>query len=350
MRILRVDKDYFEKWDKFLTESGQGHVLQSSVFAEVWKYVSFKPLLIVAEERGEIIGGIMSHVWFGNSKLFHLLKHFALLRSQYGPIISAKYDKYLMLKEILKFMQKELKQKNAMQHVVSTPYAWGDNIFEGFGYKPVAQGLRCTFIVDLRKSKEDLFNSLHRDKRRGVKKAEMNNVKVVEGTRDETPNIFHRLHVYTAKRLGIFADPYSFIEGIWKILVPQGHAKFLFAHFNGKIVAGWIFLLFNNGIYTYMSASLKEHHNLHVNTLLQWKILLYGLENSYEFCDLMGAPGEEQRNHPEYGLYIFKKGFGGKPHEIMFYSKVFSKRRLKIFNSLLISSYRKFSTLAYMHF
>jgi len=346
MRILRADEDYFEEWDKFLIESGQGHVLQSSVFAEVWKSVSFKPLLILAEEKGEIIGGIMSHIWFGNSKYFRLLKHFTLLRSQYGPVVSVQYDKHLVLRGILKFMQKELKQENAMQHTVSTPYAWGYDIFESFGYKPMAHGLRCTFIVDLRKSVQDLFDSLRRDKRRGVRKAEVSNVKVVEGIGDETPKIFHRLHVCTAKRLGILADPYSFIEGIWKILVTEGHAKFLFAHCDGRIVAGWIFLLFNSGLYTYISASLKEYHKLHVNTLLQWKILLYGLENGYEFCDLMGAPGEEQKDHPEYGLYIFKKGFGGKPSEIRFYSKIFSERRLKIFDSLLISPYRKLSTLS----
>jgi hypothetical protein len=346
MRILKANKEYFDEWDKFLIESGQGHVLQSGIMAELWEYVSFKPLLIIVKEKGEIIGGVMSHIWFGNNQLLHPFRYFTLLRSQYGPIISNKHNKCLVLKEILKFMQKECNRINVMQHIISTPYAWGDDVFESFGYKPLPQGLRCTFLVGLCKSKENLFKSLHRDKRRGVKKAEMNNVKVIEGTRDETPKIFHRLHIYTSKRLGIFADPYSFIEGIWKILVPRGHAKFLFASYNGRIVAGWIFLLFNNGIYTYMSASLKEYHKLHVNTLLQWRILLYGLENGYEFCDLMGAPREEERNHPEYGLYRFKKGFGGEPVEIRFYSKVFSKKRLKIFNSLLIPTYRKFSFLS----
>ena len=46
----------------------------------------------------------------------------------------------------------------------------------------------------------------------------------------------------------------------------------------------------------------------------------------------MGAPGPKEKTHPEYGLYTFKKGWGGKMVGIRFFSKVFSPKALWVWN------------------
>jgi len=340
IKIRRGHKEDLQEWDNFLIRSQMDHVLQSSVMGNVWNYISFKPVLVVAVESKDIVGGLMSHIWFGNNNFFPLYRPFSTYRSQYGPIVSNSNPKtrLLLLQKILEFVHEEVEAQRLMQHTLSTHYTWGDSVFRDLGYKTVPNGLRCTFIVNLQQSKESLWRSLDKDKRKGINKAEKEGVVIKEGINRETPRLFYNIHVKTANRLGILPDPYSFIEGIWKILVPNGYAKFLFAYFEDKLVAGSLFLIFNNKIYTYMSASLKEYHRVYPNNLLRWRMFEYGLENGIISCDLMGAPGPEQKNHSEYGLYIFKRGWGGKMVDINFFSKVFSFKCLwfwKWFNAAI---------------
>lgn len=328
IRIRRGYEEDFEEWDNFLMRSQMQNVLQSGVMAKVWEYISFKPFLIVAEEKNDIVGGLMSHIWFGNSKLYPLYRPFSIFRTQYGPIISSNStgNRLFLLQKILEFTQKEVKTQKLMQHIVSTNYKWGDRVFRDAGYKLMPLGLRHTFIVNLQVPKESLWKSLDSDKRRCINRARKYEVEVIEGVKEETPKLFYHLYVNTARRLGILPDPYLFIEGIWKILVPKGYAKFLFAYYNKKPVGTLLFLIFNNRLYHYMSASEKEYWRVNPNHLLIWRSLEYGLEKGYKSCNFMGAPGPEEKNHPEYGLYMFKRGWGGQMTDIRFFSKVFSPK------------------------
>ena len=47
------------------------------------------------------------------------------------------------------------------------------------------------------------------------------------------------------------------------------------------------------------------------NYLLQWQMVRMALERSCVFYDFRGVPGELTPDNPLYGLYRFKKGFGG---------------------------------------
>jgi len=328
IKIRKGYKEDFEEWDNFLIRSDIDHVLQSSVMGKVWESISFKPFLVVAEEKNDIVGGLMSHIWFGNNKLFPFYRPFSIFRSQYGPIVSNNSNRLSLLRKIINFVDKEVEKQKYMQHIISTHYTWGDAIFRGLGYKLMPYGLRCTFITDLQQSEESLLKAFKKKTRYGVRKAEKYGVEIKEGVTDKTPKLFYYIYLKTTERLGIVPDPYSFVEGIWSILVPKGHAKFFFAFYNNKPIATLLFLIFNKKLYTYMSGSLEEYHRYYPNNLLYWRMLEYGLKNGFQKCDLMGAPGPEEKNHPEYGLYIFKRGWGGEMVGIRFFSKVFSPKSL----------------------
>jgi len=333
-KIRKGYKEDFEEWDNFLNRSHMDHVLQSSIMGKVWESISFKPFLVIAEEKNDIVGGLMSHIWFGNSKLFPFFRPFSIFRSQYGPIISDNSNRISLMQKIISFVDEEMEKQKYMQHIISTHYTWGDTIFRSLGYRLNPNGLRCTFITDLQQSEESLLKALKKKTRYGVRKAIKYGVEIREGITDKTPKLFYYIYLKTAERLGIVPDPYSFIEGIWKILVPKGYAKFLFAFYNNKPIATLLFLIFNKKIYTYMSGSLKEYHQFYPNNLLYWQMLEYGVRNGFHKCDLMGAPGPEEKNHPEYGLYIFKRGWGGEMVGIRFYTKVFSTKALWMWRSI----------------
>ncbi len=64
------------------------------------------------------------------------------------------------------------------------------------------------------------------------------------------------------------------------------------------------------GWYLY-GASSNEHRNVMPNYLLQWEMVKMAIEKHCVFYDFRGVPGELTEDNPLFGLYRFKKGFGG---------------------------------------
>lgn len=46
------------------------------------------------------------------------------------------------------------------------------------------------------------------------------------------------------------------------------------------------------------------------NYLLQWTMIQEAIKNGCDMYDFRGVSGVVDENHPQYGLYRFKKGFG----------------------------------------
>lgn len=340
LRVRMAEKSDLERWEAFLLDAPRAHILQSTLMADVFQQISFKPLLVLAEENGDIVGGLMSFKWFGNSKN-PFLKLFSRLYSYYGPL-SLKDDMDGLVEDILRYLDKEMKRQLLMDHRLSTSYPVGNYVLKENGYNPVPFAPRYIFLVNLQQSKDKLWESLESRCRRAIRKAERKGVEIVEETGGEAPRIFHKLHVDTAKRQGISPDPYSFIKSIWSVLTPKRHARFFFAHHQGIPIAGILTMYYKDKVYYYMGASLKDRWDVSSNNLLHWHAMIDGLENGYGVYDLMSCPGADEQNNPEYGLYLFKKSFGGTMVESgAAYTKVLSPRVLRIWDGFLIPAIKK---------
>jgi len=336
----------FRRWNEYLLNSPQAHFLQSIHMVKVFQQISFRPFLVLAEREGSIVGGLISYAWFGDSK-FPLAKLFSRLYSYYGPILSSSEIHTSLLEKLLRFVY-QINEKNfIMDHQISfIPQMGAHNILETMKYSETAS-LRYTFVLDLRESRQKLWESLEKRCRSAIRRAENEGLRIVHESSIEAPKIFHWLHLVTAKRLGIHPDPYSFIEAIWKNLVPSGHAKFYFVYHKDHPIAGAIITNFKKKLYYYMSASLKEYRNLYPNNFLQWQIIQDGKNGGYEFYDFMGSPGKEQKEHPEYGLYLFKRSFGGEMVQIgPSYSKVFSPYAARFWESFLVPTFKRVSFIS----
>ena len=53
------------------------------------------------------------------------------------------------------------------------------------------------------------------------------------------------------------------------------------------------------------------------NYLLQWEMIKWAIENKCKIYDFRGVSGDIDENNPLYGLYRFKKGYGGKLTEFV---------------------------------
>ena len=64
-------------------------------------------------------------------------------------------------------------------------------------------------------------------------------------------------------------------------------------------------------------ASDNEFRNKMPTYALQWEMILWAKELGCRLYDLRGVPGDDDPENPLFGLYRFKKGFGGKKTEFV---------------------------------
>lgn len=140
---------------------------------------------------------------------------------------------------------------------------------------------------------------------------------------------FYQLMVITGQRDQFGTHSPAYYRDAWEIFQksPQGNAALLLAEFEGKIIAGvMIFAFGSESAYLY-GASSDEHRREMATYLLQWKAMLWAKEQGALYYDFWGIPDEvgeqgeelendklEQKNVRDalWGVYRFKKGFGGE--------------------------------------
>lgn len=59
-------------------------------------------------------------------------------------------------------------------------------------------------------------------------------------------------------------------------------------------------------------ASANHHRNLYPNYLMQWTMINWAIDGNNFIYDFQGIPFYTDENHPNYGVYKFKKGFNGE--------------------------------------
>ncbi len=96
------------------------------------------------------------------------------------------------------------------------------------------------------------------------------------------------------------------------LLTTMGNDGVLFiAKLNGVPIAGTIALYYGEKAWYLYGASADEHRGTMPNYLLQWNMMCEALGRQCSIYDLRGVPGTGAPDDPLYGLYRFKKGFGG---------------------------------------
>jgi FemAB-related protein (PEP-CTERM system-associated) len=169
------------------------------------------------------------------------------------------------------------------------------------------------FTLNLNKSLEDIWASFDKKVRNSIRKAEKNNVKVIEGDRKDLEE-FYRLYIKTMKKLGSPPHSFEFFDNVFKFC--SNNIKLLFAVCDNKKIAASIFFLHNKKIYYWKNVSEYEFLNLRPNDLILYKMIEWGQKKNYESLDL----GRSRENE---GGYLFKKRWGGKMSELKYYYRLF---------------------------
>ena len=107
---------------------------------------------------------------------------------------------------------------------------------------------------------------------------------------------------------------------------------------NDKFAAGIILVKNGNNLIAYIAASdIELNRKYGASSFLFWKSMMWAKEQGMEYFDFGGIPSDINPDGPAYGVYRFKKNFGGDLIQFPTGEKILSQVKAKIFNKILNS-------------
>ena len=121
--------------------------------------------------------------------------------------------------------------------------------------------------------------------------------------------------IETGLRDGFVVRSLEYFERMFDVM--GDNLRLYLAKYKGKIIAGTIAIYYGDKVWYLYGASSNQHRNVMPNYLLQWEMIKWAIENKCKIYDFRGVSGDIDENNPLYGLYRFKKGYGGKLTEFV---------------------------------
>jgi peptidoglycan pentaglycine glycine transferase (the first glycine) len=175
-----------------------------------------------------------------------------------------------------------------------------------------------TIIVDLQDGEDEILARMKQKTRYNIRLAQKKGVIVRPW--DDLP-AFHQMMLVTGGRDGFGVHSLEYYQHAYELFHPKDMAELLVAEYEGiPLAALMVFACGRRAWYMY-GASTDEERNRMPTYLLQWEAMRWARSKGAEEYDLWGVPDEDEetleaqfveRNDGLWGVYRFKRGFGGE--------------------------------------
>ncbi len=301
-----------ETWNAALAELPQRHFLQT------WEWGAFKSrhgwrverLLWREGERPRAMASVLTRRpgrWSG-----------AVLYVPKGPALD--YADHALLDEVLGRLEAEARRQGGLfikiDPDVRLDGAEGAAVVEslrGRGWLESDEQIqfRNTMLLDLSDSLDDLMAGMKSKWRYNTRLAVRRGVTVRRGGLDDLP-LLYEMYAETARRDEFVIRPEAYYRDVWTTFIEAGLAQPLIAEVEGEAVAMVILFRFADRAWYVHGASRSVHRDKMPNHWLQWEGIRWAKEQGCAVYDMWGAPDELDESDPMWGVYRFKRGFGGE--------------------------------------
>ena len=171
-----------------------------------------------------------------------------------------------------------------------------------------------TIVLDLTEDEDRILSRMKPKTRYNIGLALRKGVEV-KSVGFEGLEIWYQLYCETAKRNGLYINDITYFKSVLAAKMEENSSgvqvKLLIAYVDQEPLAA-IFLILSSHRATYLyGASSSRMRNFMATYALQWEAIRIAKANACTEYDLFGTAPCPEPSHPMYGLYKFKKGFGG---------------------------------------
>ena len=307
-----------EQWNDWLSGvPGGGHIYQSYEWGEFKRTIGWRPIRLVLEQNGKIIGAGQFLAWNTPGVPGCLLY---CTKGPWLPWDDARAVRTFFagvrtvaLREnahTVKIEPEVLEEQTAVKAVLS------DIGFEKFRWD---LQFKTTMLIDLTPSEEELLAAMKSKTRYNTRLGAKKGVQIVEDNSLDAREEFHTMMELTAQRDGFFKRPHDYLFACWQAMYDANRAHLFFAVHEGQKLAGILVFTFGHKYWYTVGASTDEKRNLMPTYQLQWEVMRWAKEQGITFYDMVAIPNPENLSEDDsmYGLYRFKSGFGGRIAEFV---------------------------------
>lgn len=245
----------------------------------------------------------------------------------------------------------------------------------GFKEMKKAEQLKWMFALDIEgKTMEDLKKDFRQNTRNIINKTLKSGIVIRELTYEEL-SIFKKLTEETSERKSFADKSLAYYQEMYRLFKPNGQIKYLIAELhipeyinrlqsekesleqkllglsdakandgkkkeininlesiekkikeakhiqeeNGEVLvlSGGMFILYGDEVVYLFSGNYKKYMQFNAQYKIQWEMINYAVENHYKRYNFYGITGIFDKKDKDYGMYEFKKGFGGYVIELI---------------------------------
>jgi peptidoglycan pentaglycine glycine transferase (the first glycine) len=175
-----------------------------------------------------------------------------------------------------------------------------------------------TIIVDLTGSEDEILARMKQKTRYNIRLAEKKGVTVRPW---DDLSAFHDMMLMTGERDGFGVHSEKYYHRAYELLFAKGMCEILLAEYDRRPLAALFVARHGSRAYYLYGASTDQARNRMPTYLLQWEAMKWAKARGSEEYDLWGVPDEdentleanfESRHDGLWGVYRFKRGFGGQ--------------------------------------
>ncbi len=303
------------EWDAQI-KANNGHLLQSWAWGEFKSEFGWQPYRFQ-------LGGAMAQILFRQLPLGWTIAYIPK-----GPVI--RLDDFQQWQVVLKEIHAVANAHRAIFLKIE-PDVWqlgrqataqSKDItakLATLGFKP-ADTIQPQTSQVLHIDEEDdvILGQMKQKTRYNIRLAKRKGVEIREGTFEDVET-FHNLSLVTGERdkFGIHSLPYY--QRAFELFAPD-RCALLLAEYEGEPLAALMVFCQGQEAYYFYGASSNQHRNRMPTYLLQWTAIEWTKEKGCHRYDLWGIPDADpatleaefqNRNDGLWGVYRFKRGFGG---------------------------------------
>ncbi len=330
-----------QQWNAFLVSQPRGHLLQSYEWGELNKYLGGRIYRLGALEDGRLVGAMLLTVAPVPFPVKVPGIQLNWLYSVRGPTVERPDSPALAA--LIAHAHTLAKQEHAVVLRVEPNIADDDPDEDvwlaayhrlGFHTNPIAVHGRRSWVLDIRPDLDTLLANFKMTWRQNVRAAERKGIVIREANGEKDFDTYYNLLTVTSERDDFFIHSKDYHKEILRYFASKGDAVLYLAEHEGEAIAAKMLIRFGDWCWDMFGASSNEKRNLKPTYLLQYRCFAWAKSRSCCYFDFRTIPEILEPGEEMWGVYEYKKGYGG-------FSRLNMPTQDYVYRPLLYKGWRK---------
>lgn len=307
LRLLQPDETGY--FDTLIANSTGPEFAQTTSWAR-FKSQTWRPRHYLYEQGGEPV--IAVTVWL---RKIPVLPYY-LAYAPRGPVLLTEVGE-AYLAEFWADLRAEMHRQHAFALKIDP--AWTDSILaeqlQAIGFRPVRSDQpfggvqpRFTFRLDIGAEPDELLASIPKKIRYNIRYPEKQGVVYRQGTSADVSALMAVMQD-TSRRKKFLGRGAAYYERLLEMMGDQ--ATLIIGTKDEQVVAASITIVCGRQAWAVYGGMMREHAQLRAYYGLNWQRMLWAKSKGATSFDFSGVPVDQSEASPLYGLFQFKKSFGG---------------------------------------